>query len=371
MSVNRLINTKRTVAATLYAFFYFMTLYGCASLSGSKFSGEYIVIVDPSESHLLRTMIRRAAPGSTFLLKDGLYPIDNRISIEQDGITIRSYSRNREKVIIDGRYRGYILHINASNATIADLSIKNARHHLVHVVGGAHHVTLSNLHLVDARQQFVKANPSGGRFCDYGTVQNCLFEMTEEGRKHVDTQYGGCYSGGIQVLSASGWRVQDNRFENIFCTNGGLPTHMVLFWQSSRDPIVQRNTIINCARGIGFGLGQKKGRRSYDDIDSDLTGDASHFGGVIRRNVIFGNIGRFFNTGIGIENAWNAEVLENIVYSTGDTFSAIDARFPASNPVIRNNLVNKRITVRDGAVPRLENNVVQLSQAYSENSGDR
>jgi hypothetical protein len=248
------------------------------------------------------------------------------------------------------------LQIAAPQAMIADLTIKRARYHLIHVVGNGHLINIKNLHLVDARQQFIKANPSNGKFCDFGKVQNCYFEMTDEGREKVDPQIGGCYTGGIDVLAARGWIVSENWFENIYCTSGGLPTHMILFWHSSRDPIVERNTIINCARGIGFGLGKKSDKRTYEDIEIFKNGMIGHYGGVIRQNIIFGDIGKLFDTGIGIEQAINVTVENNFVYSTGGTYTSIDSRFPASKPVIKNNTIRPAMTVRGGAKPSFDNN---------------
>ena len=41
---------------------------------------------------------------------------------------------------------------------------------------------------------------------------------------------------------------------------------MVLFWKTSKDPVVERNVILNCARGIGFGLAPEGGHRKYQDM---------------------------------------------------------------------------------------------------------
>jgi len=87
---------------------------------------------------------------------------------------------------------------------------------------------------------------------------------------------------------------------------------------------------LNCARGIGFGLAPEGGHRKYQDMPAAGPNEAAgHIGGVIRGNVIIGDIGKFFDTGIGLEQAWNVAVEGNIVYSSGGTFSSIDSRFRA------------------------------------------
>jgi hypothetical protein len=318
-----------------------------------------VEIVAPGKAHNLPWIVQQAGPGTTILLEDGVYEFDGSLRFEAPRVTLRSKSGNRTAVVLDGAYHAYMIHVSAPDITIADLTLKRARHHLVHVVGNGHRVKLRNLKLVDARQQFIKANPSNGRFCDFGEVSQCYFELTDVGRQKVDPIFGGCYTGGIDVLSGQGWRVYDNRFENIYCTNGGLPTHMVLFWQTSRDTIVERNTIINCARGIGFGLGREKRSRSYSDNPTgNVSGYIGHIGGFIQDNIIISNIGKYYDTGIGLEQAWKAKVEDNIVYSTGETFSSIDSRYPNSNPFIKNNLVRPEMTVRDRAQPVFENNMV-------------
>ena len=142
--------------------------------------------------------------------------------------------------------------------------------------------------------------------------------------------------------------MRDNYFENIYCTNGGLPTPMIFLWKSSKDPIVERNVIFNCARGIGLGLGRAGNYRTYED-GPKVSGEVGHIGGVIRNNFISGNIGSLFDSGIGLEQAWGVEVYHNTIFSAEGTFSSIDSRFQNTNPVIANNLVAPNMTSRDGA----------------------
>jgi hypothetical protein len=315
------------------------------------------VTVSPAQASQLPAIVHGVTPGTTVLLEDGTYLLRSYIRFEKSGVVLRSLSGNRDAVVIDGQYEGYMLQVAASNVTIADLTLKRAYYHLVHVVGGGDHVTLHNLNLIDARQQFVKVNGSAGSYPDNGKMSCSSFELTAAGRSNIDPSGGGCYSGGFDALSVRDWHVHDNYFENIYCTNGALPTHMVLFWRSARDPIVERNTIVNCARGIGFGLGSTGGSRVYpDNPTAGVGGEVGHIGGMIRNNSIFGDIGSYFDTGIGLEQAWNVKVYNNTVYSTGGTFSSIDSRFTNSNPDIANNVVRPNMTNRS-ASPQYRNNV--------------
>lgn len=317
---------------------------------------DSIIHVTPERAASLPSIIAKAPSGSTIFLADGTYVIGTRILMFQaPHVTLRSASGNRAAVILDGQYdTATIVQIRAPHISIADLTITRTRHHPIQVMGNGDDALLYNLHLVDASQQLLKINPYGDprQDNDFGTVACSLFELTEKGRGHVETLGGKnpCYTGGIDAHGAWGWHVRDNVFKNIYCTNGYLAEHAVHFWRTSRDTVVERNTILNCARGIGFGLGSHGVHRQYPDNPvADGRGNIGHIGGVIRNNMIFGNIGDLFDTGIGLEQAVRASVYHNTVISTGGTFSSIDTRFRNSFPTVANNLVRPRMTIRNGA----------------------
>jgi len=264
-----------------------------------------------------------------------------------------------------------VINVRADHVTIADLTIKRSYYHPIHVGGGGHYAMLYNLHIIDGRQQFVKVNPSGGEYNDYGTLACSLFELTPAGRSNVDTVSGGCYTGGLDAHQTWGWIVRDNIIKDIHCTNGGLAEHAIHFWKTNRDPIVERNTIIDCARGIGFGLGSDGGHRIYPDEplegtevegEEDMVG---HIGGVIRNNMIFSDTTEY-DTGIGLEQAWNVTVYHNTIYGKqGNSWnSAIDTRFENSDPIIKNNLFYPRMTERNEGHPTKADNVLATADMF-------
>jgi hypothetical protein len=273
-------------------------------------------------------------------------------------------------VLDGGAYQsGNVLAVEASHVTIADVTLRRANFHLIHVRGGGDHVRLHNLHLVDGREQLIKVNPSAtGAQNDHGVLACSLLELTAAGRAHIEahpTPGFDCYTGGLNVHQARGWVVRDNTFRAIYCPRKGLALSAIHFWRTSRDTVVERNRIVNCARGIGFGLGVDRTRRNYADLPADATLDrgVQHLGGIIRNNVIWSDIGNRFDTGITLEQARGARVLHNTVYANAG-FSAIDARFPLSDPIIRGNLANLRITGRHGARPVIDDNVVNASASF-------
>ncbi len=327
---------------------------------------EPIVTVGPDEAGDLPGMLLGAAPNTTFLLEDGVYDTGGAIlQAAANGMTIRSASDDREAVTIDGAYATpEIIQVTGDDVTIAHITLRRAIDHPIHVTGGADDTTgtlIYDVRIVDGGEQFIKINTSGrdpNTFADYGRVECSVFEMTDEGRDNVEPYGGGCYTGGIDAHQARGWVVRGNFFQDIYCTNGGLAEHAIHFWTGSRDTLVERNTIVNCARGIGFGLVESGAERTYADDPYPGVGYIGHYDGIMRNNVIYADHDQF-DTGIELDQARGALVLHNTIVmpepGVGRTFSSIDYRFANTDVTIRNNLA-RRITVRDGAAGTVDTN---------------
>jgi hypothetical protein len=326
-------------------------------------------VINAADAESLNDAVNNAAAGTTILLADGTYNVHDLI-LDTPGMTLRSASGNRESVILDGQYAGgSIINIRASNITIADITIRRSWYHPVHVGGGGHYAKLYNLKIIDGKEQFVKVNPNGNQYNDFGEIACSYMELTDAGRQYLQanpTPGFSCYTGGPDLHQTIGWMVRDNTIKGIYCTNGGLAEHAIHFWNTNRDSAVERNKIIDCARGIGFGLGTGGGDRIYPD--SPLSGSGldpsivDHIGGVIRNNFIFSDI-PYYDTGIGLESAWNVTVAHNTIYGKqGNSFnSAIDTRFAASNPILVNNLYYPRKTIRNGGSPTELTNMLATS----------
>jgi hypothetical protein len=335
-----------------------------------------LIEVTSEQAGDLPALVRDAPEGATILLGDGTYRMPDggesarRIQIVTPGVTLRSRSGDRDAVIIDGEYATEeMITVNASNVTIADLTVMRAVHHPIHVTGGAEGdiegVLLHNLKIVDGGQQFVKVNTSGGTpntYADDGVLECSHFELTDAGRPMIATEPGGCYTGGIDAHQARGWIVRENTFTGIHCTNGSLAEHAIHFWTASRDTLVERNTIVDCARGIGFGLGDGGGNdpdRAYADDPYPGVGYVGHYDGLIRNNVIATSEGfEFFDTGIELEQARGTRVLHNTVIHGGSAFASISHRFANTLVVLENNLV-KSIRGRDGSTASGASNLEQ------------
>jgi hypothetical protein len=183
--------------------------------------GGNIVPVDPSQAADLDDIVRDAAVGDTILLADGTYNLNgDYLRFDTSGVTMRSDSGNRDAVVLDGNYvTTEIVVVAASNVTIADLTLKRAMFHPIHVTAGSstntENTLIYNVHVIDAGQQAIKINQNVAKthFPDNGTVACSHIALTDSGRPQVWTINGSCYTGGIDAHHAWGWVVRDNLIE--------------------------------------------------------------------------------------------------------------------------------------------------------------
>ena len=340
----------------------------CAPLPAS---GGTVVEVGPSDD--VQAAVANAQPGTTILLQDGQYDMSGKsLWIDQDNITIRSKSGNAEAVVLDGGYDtptgGLISISNASDVTIAHITLRRPRYHAIHVTAGNTNVTgtlIYGVRAFDPGEQTIKINHGDpGVYPDAGEVACSHMELTEPGRQQV-MQYtssgSNCYTGGIDAHDARDWLVRDNTIVGFYCTNGDLAEHGIHFWTGSRDTQVLRNRLIDNARGIGFGL--VGGGRTYSDDPCPGVSDAGHYGGLIANNVISASDNALFSSpngmdlGIGLWYACGATVVHNSVASTQAPFSSIEWRFSQTDVRLYNNLVSHNLRERNGATAVQEGNL--------------
>jgi hypothetical protein len=246
---------------------------------------------------------------------------------------------NRDDVIIKGLgMNGTVTHIfnvAASNVTIANMTIGWVKYHPIQIHGesNADNALVHNVKIIDGNEQFIKI--SGGasetHSADSGIISCCHFEFSAG----IGNQY---YTGGIDGHHCTDWIIQYNTFKHIRSPESNLAEHAIHFWSNSKDIVVENNLIVNCDRGIGFGLGNDPAR--------------GNFGGVIRNNFVHTSR----DVGIGIEYSPDVKIYNNTIW-TDNYFNSIEYRFPfTTNTHIANNLSNKNISRRDNAMATLENN---------------
>lgn len=315
-----------------------------------------------------------AAPaGSTIVLADGTYELGGQaIWINAEGVTLRSQSGDASAVVLDGGYdtpSGGLVNVGSvSGVTIAELTIQRPRYHCIHVTASdaaANDTRIYGVRAIDPGEQAIKINhASQGFYADFGEVACSTIELTPAGREQVmsySSSGSSCYTGGVDAHGAEGWVVRDNFIRGFWCSNGDLSEHGIHFWTGSRDTLVERNVLVDNARGIGFGL--TDGGRTYGDDPCPGVSDASHYGGVIRNNFIAATDDGLFASpngmdgGIALAYACDATVAHNTVASDDAPFASIEWRFGKTDVHLVNNLVTHNLMERDGATATAEGNL--------------
>lgn len=316
------------------------------------------VIVDVSTVVELQQAVNNATPNTTIRIADGTYELNGvYLRFDVPDVTLRSASGNRDAVVLDGNYvTTEIVQIVASNVTVADLTLREAFNHPIHVMSSGNSDTLNtliyNVHIVDPREQAIKINPvAGGHYTDEGEIACSHIELTDAGRSQVS----GCYTGGVDAHQSQGWVVRDNLIEGFWCSSG-LSEHAIHFWRACRDTLVERNLLVDNARGIGFGLETSGSVRTYPDDPCPAAegGYVDHFDGIVRNNFVYARRAELFDSddgfdcGICLWQACGAQVLHNTVASTQAPFSSIEWRYDYTDADVTNNLVTHNLRDRGG-----------------------
>ena len=304
-------------------------------------SGTQIIVHNVTE--LVNAVQRANATGNvTIVLEDGTYVLDQMLWISGNHVMFRSSSGNRDSVIIQGQGMlggvSHIFNVPGSFFTVANMTIGWVANHAIQIHSDGDNAIVHNVRMVDTGEQMLKVSyrEGDGISSENGLVEWCLFEYSAG----VGPQY---YIGGIDAHQAHNWIIRDNIFRWIRSPEADLAEHAIHFWSESTNTLVERNTIINCDRGVGFGMG-----------------DRGHHGGIIRNNAIYTTR----DVGIGLETSNGTLVLNNTVFSENYP-NSIEYRFPATQGVIIvNNLTNAQIAGRDGGNGSVENNVTDAQASW-------
>ncbi|MGB5033941.1 MAG: right-handed parallel beta-helix repeat-containing protein [Saprospiraceae bacterium] len=312
--------------------------------------GKTVTVSTTSEIRNAINQANSSGGNMTILSAEGSYQIASSTSypyITGNNIVIKSLSGKRDQVILSGggmkptSSTENVLGIAGNHITIADLTIQDCGNHGIQVSG--HHLFVHNVHFKNTYEQMLKGATDANRI-DSAIVQCSLFEYPNG----IGPNY---YIGGLDIHKGTNWTVRDNMFKNIKSPSGSVAEHAIHFWNQSSDNLIERNVIINCDRGIGFGLGNSPSQ-----------------GGIIRNNMIYNDgLGVFSDVGIGLENSPNTKVYNNTIFVAYQ--NAIEYRFAGTTNVdIRNNLTNKSIRSRDGGSGVNTNNVTNAQSNWFVNT---
>ncbi len=341
------------------------------------------------QTRSLRQVVMDAQPGDTILLADGSYTFressgDNDYTglyFTTADVTLRGASGDAAAVVLDSAYADHggqsgVITVAAPGIVLADFTVQRSIFHLIHIQSDGDDVVVHQVHLVDGGQQLLKAS---GSQIDGVEVGCGRFAMTAAGRDNIwgyGPVDGGtrCYTGGIDTHDARDWWIHDNRFSGIYCTaggvqrpahgkkaelrdgqtyTGGLAEHAVHMWDAvdGHGHLIERNRIVNCARGIGLGM-------TAEVHDS-----------IIRNNTVFSEHagGGEHDVGIILERAHDCLLANNtVLLSSPQAYAnAIEYRWASTSALaLHNNLTNRRIRARDGAQADSSHNLDAAQAAW-------
>jgi hypothetical protein len=326
--------------------------FGAAGVASAQ------TIINVSTAAQLQSAVSAAnsAGGNrTIQLADGTYTVAAMLNITGANTTIAGQAGHRANVIIQGDAMsasaavGIVIRVDASNFKLHDVTVQRSGFHTVQIVGedSAQAPVISDCILRDAYQQLLKVSQDPSRpnvTSNNGRVENCIFEYSAG----IGPEY---YIGGLDAHGAQNWVVRGNTFRNIISPNTGVAEFAVHFWDApAAGNLVERNTIVNCDRGIGFGL---DGRGAN--------------GGIIRNNMIYhaANKGQYADASISVIDSPNTQVYNNSIFMQNPFPWAIEYRFSDTTGVlIENNATNLPITARDGATGTVGHNVTNAAASW-------
>lgn len=345
--------SRRSIAVTLLAprIFYL----GVLILAGAPAFADTITVGTVSELQNAVVSANSSGGNKTILLKDGTYTLTNTLYINSPNVSISGQSAARDKVIIQGDAMsptarvGNLLRVAASNFLLSTVTLQKSGWHLLQIAGetNADYPQIRNVVFRDAYQQMLKVSINTDNrsvTSDNGLVEHSLFEYTAG----IGPQY---YIGGIDAHGSKNWVVRNNTFRSIISPNTTVAEFAVHFWNGSANNTVEKNLIVNCDRGIGFGLG----------------GFPNNTGGIIRNNMIYhvANAGQYADVGIALANSPGTQVYNNTVFMENSFAWALEYRFASTtNVLFVNNLTNKPIMNRDGASGTVSKNVTNAGGTW-------
>lgn len=315
----------------------------------------------------LQAAVRFANPGTTIVIADGTYPLQETLVLDRDRLTLRGESGRREAVVLVGNgFHGerpgpaHAVRIIGDDITVADLTIKEFSLHGLDVKGelGPQNLLVHNVGFIDIGQRSIKVSSAGKGHpnADYGVVQWSYFEQIQSISPDRNDGFGGNYVGGIDAHGVKGWIMRDNVFLNIRGATGA-GRGCIFIWNNSIDTIVERNLVIGC--DVGIAIGNPSGPNQYAR-DGEQTWH--HTGGIVRNNFVYAPAGKI---GLEMDKVRNLKVVNNTVVN-GDSgyWRTVWFQPPTQDLVIKNNLVSGLISPFQGAEAEMEHNITRAPGSW-------
>ena len=162
----------------------------------------------------------------------------------------------------------------------------------------------------------------------------------------------------IDVVGPDNWIIRGNFIADFQKGEGDTISYGAFVKGNASGTIFENNLVIGEYRhtgGVRVGLslgGGGTGRPFFRDGKVRF----EHTNGIIRNNVIM----YCKDVGIYLNKAANTSVIHNLLYKT----MGIDVRFPESTAIIKNNLLNGRISDRDGGTSTRSRNIILRNRLF-------
>jgi hypothetical protein len=130
----------------------------------------------------------------------------------------------------------------------------------------------------------------------------------------------GGYTNAIDIHTGRNWVVRRSAFVRIgtsLRSNHDHAVPSVLFWNGSRDTLVERVAFLNCESGVVLGLGQRTGAGT----------EWNHANGVVRHAWFFRDPGVKGDRAFAFENSVDARIEDAVIVLNGTYRSAVEYRF--------------------------------------------
>jgi hypothetical protein len=316
-------------------------------------------LVNVSTVAQLQSAVSSVTSNKTIVIAPGTYHLTSTLYLNGSlaNVTIRGATNNRDDVVLVGKGMGVAdanvpfgiwTGGNVTGLTIANLTIRDIYQHPIIFNTGTQSPHVYNVHLINAGQQFLKANPDGsGGGVNNGIVEYSVFEYTSTAPND--------YTNGVDVHAGQNWIVRHNLFRRIRAPQGQLAGPAILMWNGSSGSIVDGNTFIDCQREISLGLVE----RTPND----------HTGGIVRNNFIYRSSGAGGDVGIGVMDSPNTQVVHNTIFINGQYPNAIEYRFANTTGVtVVNNLGDRGAQARDGAAGSQQSNIWTATASWFVNT---
>jgi hypothetical protein len=303
----------------------------------------------------LQSAVASIRSNDTIVIAPGTYTLTSTLWINGtfSNVTVRGATNNPDDVVLVGQGMGVQSSAvpfgiwsggNVTNLTIANLTIRDVYQHPIMLNAGTHKPRIYHVHLINAGQQFIKANPdANGVGVDAGVVEYSTLEYTNTAPTY--------YTNGVDVHGGTNWIVRHNLFRRIRGPQGQLGGPAILMWNHASGSIADGNTFIDCQREISFGLTDKPG--------------TDQSGGIIRNNFIYRSQGAGGDVGIAVFDSPGTRVVHNTIFLNGQYPNAIEVRFPDTRDVtVVDNLADRGSQLRDGATAAVSGNVWNAASSW-------